>query len=81
MIDRVTQTIADILYLRATLHLPPRPIKDRKQVPDGLPQLPMAAEKVGETLPIDRVPRRSDTGVEQRAPGRWAMAMARWHFF
>lgn len=80
MLDPITQTIADILYVRTTLRLPPQTIKDRKHEPDAPSQTPMPAEKAWDSPSINRGSRRSGTSARPQSPWRWAVMMAMWRF-
>jgi hypothetical protein len=76
MLDPTMQTIADMLYLRATLRLPPRPVKDREQTPISPLSDPVPFARAADAPSIDLQPIRYDPRAAWQAPWRWVTMTA-----
>jgi hypothetical protein len=79
--DPFTQTIADMLYLRTMLRLPPEPIKQKEDRPAGELPGPVLAEIREESHRPGLARRLCDTAVMRRVQQHGAAMAAGWRFF
>lgn len=79
--DPLTQTIAEILYLRTMLRLPPEPIKDKEGMTIGESPDPASAEIKEKSRPLGLARRLCDADATRPVRQRRAALVTGWRFF
>jgi hypothetical protein len=81
LMDPLTQTIAEILYLRTMLRLPPEPIKDKEEMPVAEIPDPVLVESREESRRPGLARRLCDAAVTKRVQQQGAAMATGWRFF